>query len=90
MACGEAGAGSQTIADFRRQNGSAIQKACAQFVVLCRRLVLFGAALPTRELSRLAAPTSVIKGGRLVAGDSRRAHPPEVAVTRPRPLLIKP
>jgi transposase len=31
----------KTIADFRRDNGAAIRAACAQFVVLCRRLGLF-------------------------------------------------
>ena len=31
----------KTIADFRRDNGPAIRKVCAQFVVLCRRLNLF-------------------------------------------------
>ena len=35
----------KTIADFRRENGPAIQAACAPFVVLCRHLGLFGAAL---------------------------------------------
>lgn len=35
----------KTIADFRRENGSALQAACGQFVVLCRELGLFGAAL---------------------------------------------
>ena len=28
----------KTIADFRRQNGPAIRKACAKFVELCRRI----------------------------------------------------
>jgi hypothetical protein len=31
----------KTLADFRKENGPAIQAACAQFVVLCRRLNLF-------------------------------------------------
>src|SRR3954463_15943592 len=31
----------KTIADFRKDNGPAIQAACTQFVVLCRRLNLF-------------------------------------------------
>ena len=35
----------KTIADFRRENSSAIQAACAQIVVLCRQLGLFSAAL---------------------------------------------
>jgi len=31
----------KTIADFRKENGSAIQMACRQFVILCRELGLF-------------------------------------------------
>jgi transposase len=31
----------KTIANFRRDNGAAIRAACAQFIVLCRRLGLF-------------------------------------------------
>ena len=34
----------KTIADFRKDNGSAIRKVCAQFVALCRRLELFAEA----------------------------------------------
>ena len=32
----------KTIADFRKDNGQAIRKACARFIMLCRRLGLFG------------------------------------------------
>ncbi len=32
----------KTIADFRRDNGAAIRKACARFVALCRELGLLG------------------------------------------------
>src|SRR5918993_3741656 len=35
----------KTIADFRRNNGPAIRAACAQFVVLCRKLNLFTRAV---------------------------------------------
>lgn len=35
----------KTIADFRRDNGSAIRAACTQFVVLCRGLGLFTRAV---------------------------------------------
>src|ERR1700716_2479155 len=35
----------KTIADFRKDNGAAIQSACAQFVVLCRPLGLFTRAV---------------------------------------------
>ncbi|WP_415289088.1 IS1182 family transposase [Brevundimonas sp. S1H14] len=45
----------KTIADFRRENGSAIQAACAQFVVLCRGLGLFGAALVAIDGSKFKA-----------------------------------
>jgi transposase len=35
----------KTIADFRKDNGTAIRKACRQFVVLCQQLGLFSDAL---------------------------------------------
>ena len=34
----------KTIADFRKDNGPAIRRVCAQFVALCRRLELFADA----------------------------------------------
>src|SRR5204862_226870 len=34
----------KTIADFRKDNGAAIQSVCRQFVELCRRLKLFTGA----------------------------------------------
>jgi len=45
----------KTIADFRKDNGPAIQAACAQFVVLCRQLGLFGAALVAIDGSKFKA-----------------------------------
>ena len=45
----------KTIAEFRRENGPAIQAACAQFVVLCRQLGLFGAALVAIDGSKFKA-----------------------------------
>ena len=43
----------KTIADFRRQNGPAIRKACAKFVELCRRIgVLKGCLLYTSPSPR--------------------------------------
>ncbi len=39
----------KTIADFRKDNGTAIQAVCSQFVVLCRRLNLFTRALVAIE-----------------------------------------
>jgi transposase len=35
----------KTIADFRKDNGSAIRKVCAEFVVLRRKMNLFSRAL---------------------------------------------
>lgn len=35
----------KTIADFRKDNGLAIRKVCSEFVVLCRQLDLFAAAV---------------------------------------------
>src|ERR1700740_2634067 len=34
----------KTIADFRKDNGPAMRKVCAQFIMLCRRLDLFADA----------------------------------------------
>ena len=45
----------KTLADFRRDNGPAIQAACAQFVVLCRRLNLFGRAVVAIDGSKFKA-----------------------------------
>jgi transposase len=45
----------KTIADFRKDNGPAIQAACAQFVVLCRDIGLFGSALVAIDGSKFKA-----------------------------------
>lgn len=45
----------KTLADFRKNNGSAIQAACAQFVVLCRRLNLFSKAVVAVDGSKFKA-----------------------------------
>jgi transposase len=45
----------KTIADFRRDNGKAIQKVCRQFVVLCRKLQLFSDAFVAIDGSKFKA-----------------------------------
>lgn len=45
----------KTIADFRRDNGKAIRKACREFTVLCRKLDLFGAELVAIDGSKFRA-----------------------------------
>jgi transposase len=45
----------KTIADFRRDNGPAIRKVCAQFVVLCRNLNLLDAASVAIDGSKFKA-----------------------------------
>jgi transposase len=45
----------KTIADFRKDNGPAILAACAQFVVLCRRLNLFTQAVVAVDGSKFKA-----------------------------------
>jgi transposase len=45
----------KTIADFRRDNGPAIRKACAQFVELCRGMGLFEQALVVIDGSKFKA-----------------------------------
>ena len=48
----------KTIADFRKDNGSAIRSACRRFVALCRGLKLFTHAIVTIDGSRFKAVNS--------------------------------
>jgi transposase len=45
----------KTIADFRKDNGGAIRKVCRAFVLLCRRLELFGEASVAIDGSKFKA-----------------------------------
>ncbi len=45
----------KTIANFRRHNGKAIRKVCAEFVGLCRKLDLFSQALVAIDGSKFKA-----------------------------------
>jgi len=45
----------KTIADFRKDNGRAIQGACAQFIVLCRELGLFSQAVAAIDGAKFKA-----------------------------------
>jgi transposase len=48
----------KTIADFRKDNGPAIRKVCAQFVALCRQLGLFAEASVAIDGSKFKAVNS--------------------------------
>jgi transposase len=45
----------KTIADFRRDNGSAIRRVCSQFILLCRNLKLFSEAAVAIDGSKFKA-----------------------------------
>jgi transposase len=45
----------KTIADFRRDNGAAILRVCREFVLLCRRMQMFGAATVAIDGSKFKA-----------------------------------
>ena len=45
----------KTIADFRKDNGGAIRKVCARFIMLCRRLGLFAGASVVVDGSKFKA-----------------------------------
>jgi transposase len=45
----------KTIANFRKENGPAIRKACSQFVVLCRKMGLFTEAIVSIDGSKFKA-----------------------------------
>jgi transposase len=48
----------KSIADFRRDNGSAIRSACCQFIVPCRELKLFSEAMVAIDGSKFKAVNS--------------------------------
>ena len=48
----------KTIADFRKDNGPAIKKVCAQFVALCRKLGLLAKAIVAIDGSKFKAVNS--------------------------------
>ena len=48
----------KTIADFRKDNGKAIQKVCREFVEICRRLDLFANSLVAIDGSKFKAVNS--------------------------------
>src|SRR5438132_6030815 len=48
----------KTIADFRKDNGSAIKKVCAQFVALCRKMGLLAKASVAIDGSKFKAVNS--------------------------------
>jgi transposase len=45
----------KTIADFRKDNGKAIRKVCAQFIVLCRNMKLFTESMVAIDSSKFKA-----------------------------------
>src|SRR2546426_7588297 len=45
----------KTIADFRKDNGPAIRRACRQFIALCRQLGLFAHAVAAIDGSKFKA-----------------------------------
>ena len=45
----------KTIADFRRDNGKAIKAVCREFILLCRKLELFGGELVAIDSTKIKA-----------------------------------
>jgi len=64
----------KTLADFRKDNGPAIQAACAQFVVLCRRLNLFGKAVVAIDGSKFKAVNNRDKNFTVAKVEARLAQ----------------
>jgi len=71
----------KTIADFRRDNGPAIRAACAQFVVLCRRLSLFTRAVVAIDGSKFKAVNNRDKNF-TVAKVAKRIEQVEASIAR--------
>lgn len=71
----------KTIADFRKENGPAIQAVCAQFIVLCRRLGLFTRAVVAIDGSKFKAVNNRDKNF-TVRKVSKRMEQVEVSIAR--------
>lgn len=71
----------KTIADFRKDNGLAIQAACAQFIVLCRGLNLFTRALVAVDGSKFKAVNNRDKNF-TVAKVGKRLEQVEASIAR--------
>ncbi len=71
----------KTIADFRKDNGPAIRAACAQFVVLCRRLNLFTQAVVAVDGSKFKAVNNRDKNF-TVAKVGKRIEQVEASIAR--------
>jgi len=71
----------KTIADFRRDNGPAIRAACAQFVVLCRRLNLFTQTVVAIDGSKFKAVNNRDKNF-TVAKVGKRIEQVEASIAR--------
>ena len=71
----------KTIADFRRDNGPAIRAACAQFVVLCRKLNLFTRAVVAIDGSKFKAVNNRDKNF-TVAKVAKRIEQVEASIAR--------
>ncbi len=71
----------KTIADFRKDNGPAIRKVCARFVVLCRQLGLFAEASVAIDGSKFKAVNTRDKNF-TVAKMARRMEQIEQSVAR--------
>jgi transposase len=71
----------KTIADFRKDNGSAIRAACRQFIALCRRLELFTHAVAAIDGSKFKAVNTRDKNFTR-ASIKRRMEQVEASITR--------
>src|SRR5471032_3252025 len=71
----------KTIANFRRDNGSAIRAVCGQFVELCRRLNLFAKAVVAIDGSKFKAVNNRDKNY-TVAKVGKRMEQVDASITR--------
>src|SRR6478672_7117216 len=62
----------KTIADFRKDNGQAIRKVCARFIMLCRALGLFGEVSVAIDGSKFKAVNN--RGQELYPGEDGTMH----------------
>jgi transposase len=80
----------KTIADFRKDNGPAIKKVCAQFVVLCRQMGLLTCASVAIDGSKFKAVNTHATRTSRAAKSSGGAHNLKTALRAISPSSIRP
>src|ERR1051325_9722216 len=78
----------KTIPDFRRDHPAALKRVCREFIVLCRRLDLFGGELLAIHDSKVRAVNARDRRSPHISRPCRRRPRPGAALAPPLPAAL--